>query len=72
MDGTAVTHPSISGTGQPSTYGSDILLWGDGVTFTTITHTISYWVEDCNGNTSQTQIQNITITPRPQIIKMNE
>jgi hypothetical protein len=72
ITGAPVAHPIISGQGQPSIYGSDILLWGDGVTFTSITHTISYWVEDCNGNISETQIQNITITPRPQIIKMNE
>ncbi|MGQ7868173.1 hypothetical protein, partial [Sunxiuqinia sp. sy24] len=72
ITGDPVTHPSIIGRGQPSTHGSDILLWGDGVTFTTMTHTISYWVEDCNGNISAEQTETITITPRPQIIKMNE
>jgi len=69
--GNTINHASISGTGQPSTYGSDIELWGDGVFFNPITHTITYWVEDCNGNTSIEQVRNIEITPRPQITKEN-
>ncbi len=69
--GTPLTHATISGTGQPSTYGSDIQFPGDGVYFTEITHTITYWVEDCNGNTSKTKTQNIIVTPRPQITKQN-
>jgi large repetitive protein len=69
--------PTISGTGQPSTYAvggipTDIKLWGDGVTFTSLTHTIRYWLKDCNGNEMVTPIeQNITIKPRPNIIKGN-
>ena len=60
--------PTISGTGQPSTYGSDIKLWGDGVAFTTLTHTIRYWLKDCNGKEILTPIeQTITIKPRPQV-----
>ena len=66
--GGVISRTSINGTGQPSNYGSDIILWGDGVNFSTITHTISYWMEDCNGNTSDVQVQNITISPRPNII----
>ena len=66
-----ISHGSISGTGQPSTYGSDILLWGDGVNFMEITHTITYWVEDCHGNVSEEKTEEIIVTPRPQIIKMN-
>ena len=69
--GPALSHASISGTGQPSDYGSDMLFPGDGVYFNTVTHTITFWVEDCNGNISNTQVQNIVITPRPQITKMN-
>lgn len=72
--GAALTHPSIGGTGQPSDYRvggipTDIQLWGDGVTFTTMVHTITYWVEDCNGNMSDELVNTITITPRPEIIK---
>ena len=69
--GIDISHPPISGTGQPSEYGSDILLWGDGVFFTTVTHYITYWVEDCNGNITDEITEEITITPRPRIIKVN-
>ncbi|PTN07346.1 hypothetical protein C8N47_11960, partial [Mangrovibacterium marinum] len=71
ITGAAVSHPSISGTGQPSTYGSDIWLWGDGVTFTVVQHTITYWVDDCHGNVSEEVEETITIRPRPRIQKMN-
>ena len=64
-----ISYSPISGTGQPSTYGSDIELPGDGVYFNAITHTITFWAEDCNGNVSAEQIENIVITPRPQVIK---
>ncbi|MGD9929768.1 MAG: PKD-like domain-containing protein [Mangrovibacterium sp.] len=67
---TLVPQTPITGNGQPSTYGSDILFYGDGVTFTNITHTITYWVTDCAGNESSPQIREIVITPRPQIIKL--
>jgi hypothetical protein len=69
--GPLLHHDPISGTGQPSTYGSDILMWGDGVNFSTITHKITYWVEDCHGNTSEPQEGKINVTPRPKILKMN-
>jgi hypothetical protein len=69
--GNTIIHPSVSGTGQPSLYGSDIELWGDGVEFETITHHITYWVEDCNGNVSDELVRDIVIKPRPNIIKMN-
>jgi hypothetical protein len=69
--GVDISHSTITGTGQPSEYGSNILLWGDGVYFTTITHQITYWVEDCNGNVTEERTETITITPRPQIIKVN-
>ena len=75
-DGTAVSHDTICGTGQPSTYTdpltgnpADIYLWGDGVTFTTVYHTITYWAEDCNGNRTEEVTETITITPRPQVVK---
>ena len=64
-------HAFISGTGQPSTYGSNMYFPGDGVYFTNITHIITYWVTDCNGNISETQTENIVITPRPELIKQN-
>ncbi|MCF6356171.1 MAG: HYR domain-containing protein, partial [Draconibacterium sp.] len=66
-----ISYTSISATGQPSIYGSDILLPGDGVYFNPITHIIKYWVEDCNGNVSDTLTNNIVITPRPEVIKQN-
>nr|WP_319511266.1 HYR domain-containing protein [uncultured Draconibacterium sp.] len=78
VTGVMESHPNIEGTGQPSTYThpvtglpTDIYLWGDGVTFTTVVHHIYYWVTDCNGNTTEEVMEEITITPRPQIIKQN-
>ena len=71
IDGTTIVNPPISGTGQPSTYGADIKLWGDGVDYTAVTHTIIYQVTDCNGNVSEEIVRAITITPRPHIIKQN-
>lgn len=67
---TLISHPSITGTGQPSEYGSDIHFPGDGVTFEIVTHTINYWVEDCNGNISDEQQEDIIVTPRPELIKL--
>jgi hypothetical protein len=64
-----LTHTSISGTGQPSAYGADIQFPGDGVNFTSIIHKITYWLVDCNGNKSEERVADITIKPRPQIIK---
>ena len=62
---------SITGTGQPSSYGSPIQFPGDGTTFLNLTHTITYWVTDCNGNFSSTRTTIITIKPRPNVIKQN-
>lgn len=61
---------AISGTGQPSTYGTAIQLPGDGVTFSDKVHTITYKLEDCNGNHTEKTAQ-ITIKPRPKIEKLN-
>ncbi|WP_163325606.1 HYR domain-containing protein, partial [Draconibacterium mangrovi] len=76
VTGAAVSHPDVTGTGQPSKYEDaggipqDIYLWGDGVTFSTVTHSIFYWIEDCNGNPITEELRkDITITPRPQVIK---
>ncbi len=77
ITGAAVSHPNITGEGQPSEYidpvsgvAADIYLWGDGVTFSTVTHSIFYWIEDCNGNPITEELRkDITITPRPQVIK---
>ncbi len=66
-----MSHDTISGTGQPSTYSADIKLWGDGVHFTEVTHSIRYWIEDCNGSVSDPITKLIVVTPRPQIIKLN-
>ncbi len=78
FDGSDPLEPSVSGTGQPSEYidlisGSpaDIKLWGDGKTFQSRMHTISYWITDCHGNESDPVSTTITIKPRPELIKMN-
>jgi hypothetical protein len=77
-EGTMMSTSSITGTGQPSEYKdpvtgqpSIIFFPGDGVTFTTVTHTITYEVWDCYGNGPVIKAEDIIVTPRPQIIKMN-
>ena len=67
--GTPLTHASISGTGQPSTHGSDMFFPGDGVNYTTVTHHITYEVSDCHGNGPVIKTEEIVVTPRPEIIK---
>ena len=62
-----LTHASITGTGQPSTYSTDIQIPGDGVTFTNVVNTISYWLVDCNGNGSAEKLVTVTIKPRPDV-----
>ena len=59
---------SISGTGQPSAYNSNIQFSGPGAGNNDINHTITYWITDCNGRTSATQTQNITIRSRPKVL----
>ena len=61
------TNPSISGTGQLSTYGSDIIFPGDGSSFKDVVHTITYWVVDQSGNESVHMPVSITIHPRPAV-----
>ncbi len=61
---------SLTRTGQPSTYGSDIIFPGDGVTYVDKVHTISYQVADCDGVLTPVQQVNITIKPRPNLIKV--
>nr|WP_320023639.1 HYR domain-containing protein [uncultured Draconibacterium sp.] len=68
QDGNLPGLPNISGSGQPSEYGS-IHLWGDGVNFQSRIHDITYWITDCNGNESAPVKTTITITPRPEILK---
>lgn len=71
-DGTRIPAlPSQYQTGQPSAFGSDIQFLGDGTNFTSVIHTITYWIVDCAGNVSEPQTQNITIKPRPNITKLN-
>jgi len=60
-------HPPVSGTGQPSTYG-EITLWGT-TDYTIVVHTITYLLEDCNGNFSEPVSVNITLKPRPYVSK---
>ena len=64
---TTLTHAPITGTGQPSAYGSDIQIPGDGVTFLSVVHKITYWLVDCNGNKSTDITVNITVNPRPKV-----
>ncbi len=59
--------PSISGTGQFSSYLNDIIFPGDGITFLDVTHTITYWLVDTSGNESVHKTVNITIHPRPAV-----
>jgi len=63
-----VTKPSVSGIGQPSAFGTNILFPGDGVNFNSVVHTITYQVVDCHGHISYTNSQTITIKPRPKIL----
>jgi hypothetical protein len=58
----------ITGTGQPSSFGSPIHLPGDGIDYRNVTHTITYWIEDCDGkHVVELGSQTITIKPRPKI-----
>lgn len=68
-------HPSITGSGQPSTFDPDnngtpdpIKLWGT-PNYVEVTHTITYIVTDCNGVSAPTVVRNILIRPRPEVIK---
>lgn len=62
--------PSVSGTGQPSAHIGNIEFPGDGVYFLNVTHKILYWMVDCHNNTSAITTVDITIKPRPNVIKM--
>ena len=64
-----LSFPPISGTGQPSAYGADIHLPGDGVNFSVVNHKITYWLIDCHNNRSTDHEVTITIKPRPQVVK---
>jgi hypothetical protein len=65
--------PFVQGIGQPSAYGSNIQLRGDGVSFQNVTHIIRYWINDCNGNETPLPVESeIVITPRPQINSLME
>jgi len=71
-DGTRI--PDLStpyNTGQPSTYGMDLHLTGDGINFSTLTHTITYWIVDCSENVSLLKTRTIIIKPRPRLTKGN-
>ncbi|WP_170154522.1 HYR domain-containing protein [Mangrovibacterium diazotrophicum] len=70
-DGTTIPADGTYEVGQPSDYDSDIQFPGDGVNYTNVVHTITYWIVDCEGNTSAPQETTITITPRPRIQLQN-
>jgi hypothetical protein len=62
---------AISGTGQPSSILTAIQLPGVSTTpYADLTHTITYWLVNCNGNESAHIPVQITIKPRPQIDKI--
>ena len=68
-------HADLSGDGQPSAFDQnsdgivdEIILWGTPDN-TELIHTITYTLTDCNGNTADTITINITIRPRPDVIK---
>ena len=66
-----ITKSPVTGTGQPSAIVGTIQFPGDGINFTNVVHSITYWIKDCAGNESLQQTQTITIKPRPNIIKGN-
>ena len=69
-DGTSLpAGPATFLTGQPSAYGADIVLPGS--SNSSLEHHITYWVVDCHGNVSAPGTSKITISPRPEIIKLN-
>ena len=59
--------PSVSGTGEPSLYATDLVFPGDGITFLDVSHTITYWLTDLSGNESIHKVVTITIHPRPAV-----
>ncbi|MCE1197693.1 MAG: hypothetical protein LWW85_01885 [Marinilabiliales bacterium] len=63
----AIPLASISGTGQLSAYPSDIYFPGDGVGFMDVTHTLTYWLVDLNGNESVHHSVPVVIHPRPSL-----
>ena len=62
---------SISGTGQTSTYASDIQFPGNATVSADDDHTINYCVAGCNGNTSDNKTCNISVKQRPNFLKIN-
>ena len=61
--------PATYISGQPSAYGTNIQFPGS-VTVNQV-HLISYRIMDCHGNISATQSVTVTVTPRPNVIKLN-
>jgi hypothetical protein len=59
--------PATYNTGQPSAYPGDIQF--PGAVTGDVVHTITYQIVDCNGNVSLPVTINITIKPRPNVIK---
>ncbi len=68
FDGTFLPADPLSyNTGQPSAYASDFQLPGSATG--DVVHTITYWIVDCSNNVSLPATINITVKPRPDIIK---
>jgi hypothetical protein len=68
FDGTFLPSlPSLYNTGQPSAYVSDIQFPGS-ITGDVV-HTMTYQIVDCHGNASLPITINITVKPRPNVIK---
>ncbi|WP_423130330.1 MBG domain-containing protein [Gaoshiqia sp. Z1-71] len=55
-------------TGQPSAHGADIVFAG--APNGNVYYTITYWLADYCGNESAPKSAGITITPRPEVIKL--
>lgn len=55
----------VSGNGQPSAHDDFEI---PGSPNAAVTHEITWWITDCNGNESLPETRNIVIKPRPKII----
>ena len=64
----AVNANPVSGTGQPSESNMEICLPGGSAGTGMTGHIISYWMEDCHGNISDSKCVPIIILSRPGIV----
>jgi len=61
--------PATYITGQPSAYAANIHF--PGIVTGNMVHHVTYQIVDCNGNVSASQTVNVTVKPRPNVIKLN-